>query len=102
MRAVPVVSLLGLIPEGIDWGWQDQAACRDRPLELFFHEHNERGLTRTRRQAAAKRICNTCPVIEECRDFALAARIPYGTWGGQSEEERGFKPGGEEKLRLRS
>ena len=29
-----------------------------------------------------------CPVIEQCRSYALAAQEPYGIWGGMTEEER--------------
>ena len=33
--------------------------------------------------AAAKRICATCPVIEQCLEGALARKEPLGVWGGQ-------------------
>ena len=51
------------------WEWQYDAACR-------------------RRAANAKALCATCPVIEQCRSYALAAQEPYGIWGGMTEEER--------------
>lgn len=70
------------------WEWQFQAACRDMDTELFFHPEGERGSTRRRRDAAAKAICARCPVIEQCRAYALAAHEPYGVWGGMTEEER--------------
>ena len=37
---------------------------------------------------AARRICNACPVIDACRDYALAAREPFGMWGGLTPTER--------------
>ena len=64
------------------WEWQYEAACRDLDTELFFHPEGERGSTRRRRAANAKAICATCPVIEQCRSYALAAQEPYGIWGG--------------------
>ena len=70
------------------WEWQYEAACRDLDTELFFHPEGERGSTRRRRAANAKAICATCPVIEQCRSYALAAQEPYGIWGGMTEEER--------------
>jgi len=70
------------------WEWQYEAACRDLDTELFFHPEGERGSTRRRRAANAKAICATCPVIEQCRAYALAAQEPYGIWGGMTEEER--------------
>ncbi|MEU1309442.1 WhiB family transcriptional regulator [Streptomyces cinnamoneus] len=38
--------------------------------------------------AEAKQICGNCPVITECRQWALDHRIEYGVWGGLSERER--------------
>ena len=63
------------------WEWQYEAACRDLDTELFFHPEGERGSTRRRRAANAKAICATCPVIEQCRSYALAAQEPYGSLG---------------------
>ncbi|MDT3767194.1 WhiB family transcriptional regulator [Gleimia hominis] len=70
------------------WDWQFQAACRDMDTELFFHPEGERGSTRRRRAEAAKAICATCPVLEQCREHALRVMEPYGVWGGMTEEER--------------
>lgn len=56
--------------------------------DLFFHPEGERGAARAAREAAAKAICGRCPVLGPCRDHALAAREPYGVWGGLSEAER--------------
>jgi WhiB family transcriptional regulator, redox-sensing transcriptional regulator len=33
--------------------------------------------------AAAKAICATCTLVEDCLDGALARREPWGVWGGQ-------------------
>lgn len=70
------------------WEWQLLGACRGADPELFFHPEGERGPTRSNRELAAKAICATCPVLEQCRAAALAAREPYGVWGGLSEHER--------------
>ncbi|WP_122819890.1 WhiB family transcriptional regulator [Varibaculum vaginae] len=70
------------------WEWQYQGACRDLDTEQFFHPEGERGGTRKRRDDAAKAICAQCPVITECREYALAAQEPYGIWGGLTMEER--------------
>lgn len=40
------------------------------------------------REHAAKRICQRCPVIVECREWALRRREQYGVWGGMGEAER--------------
>jgi WhiB family redox-sensing transcriptional regulator len=36
----------------------------------------------------ARRICATCPVREQCLEYALQFRIDHGVWGGCSERER--------------
>jgi WhiB family redox-sensing transcriptional regulator len=70
------------------WEWQFQGACREADENLFFHPEGERGAARRRRADAAKSICATCPVVQECREQSLAVREPYGGWGGLSEDER--------------
>ncbi|HLS39178.1 MAG TPA: WhiB family transcriptional regulator [Ornithinicoccus sp.] len=70
------------------WEWQYQGLCRTVSPEVFFHPEGERGSARRRREERAKKICRACPVMELCRQHALATREPYGVWGGLSEEER--------------
>jgi WhiB family redox-sensing transcriptional regulator len=70
------------------WEWQLQGACREADPTLFFHPESERGAARRNRDAAAKEVCATCPVLAECRTHALTTREPYGVWGGMSEDER--------------
>lgn len=36
----------------------------------------------------AREICHACPVLVECRDYALANPNLDGTWGGLTEQER--------------
>jgi WhiB family redox-sensing transcriptional regulator len=71
-----------------DWDWQVRAACRGIDTANFYHPENERGPSRTRRELRAKAVCSGCPVIENCRRWALSTREPYGVWGGLSAEER--------------
>lgn len=70
------------------WDWQRNGACRGRDSAQFFHPDGERGASRTRREIAAKAVCRACPVRAECAAHALAAREPYGVWGGFTETER--------------
>jgi WhiB family redox-sensing transcriptional regulator len=76
----------GAAPKDPDW--RDQAACRGQ-LKLFFPPKAERPQARTRREAKAKRLCDTCPVFLECRTWARENR-EYGYWAGESEEDRYF------------
>ncbi len=64
-----------------DRAWMLEAKCLDADPEAFFPEKG--GSTRE-----AKRICATCPVREECLDFALTEDERFGIWGGLSERER--------------
>jgi WhiB family redox-sensing transcriptional regulator len=75
-------------PVAETYEWQLQGACRGMDSGFFFHPEGERGAARTTREARAKQVCRTCPVIEQCRRHALAAHEPYGVWGGLSESER--------------
>ena len=75
-------------PQADLWEWQLLGACRAYDSDLFFHPEGERGPTRSNREAAAKAVCAGCPVLQMCREAALAAREPYGVWGGLSEHER--------------
>jgi WhiB family redox-sensing transcriptional regulator len=71
-----------------NWSWQLRAACRDMDSDVFFHPDRARGPSRLIREARAKRVCQTCPVIEACCRHALSVREPYGVWGGLSEADR--------------
>ncbi|MCL2091296.1 MAG: WhiB family transcriptional regulator [Micrococcales bacterium] len=70
------------------WEWQFEGACRSADPTLFFHPEGERGAARQRRAEAAKAVCATCSVLDQCREQSLKVREPYGVWGGLSEDER--------------
>ena len=71
------------------WEWQAVGACRGRPGAQFFHPDDDLGrISRRLREAAAKRLCRSCPVRAECATHALAVGEEYGVWGGFSESER--------------
>ncbi|HZA80157.1 MAG TPA: WhiB family transcriptional regulator, partial [Actinomycetes bacterium] len=55
---------------------------------FFAPNHLERKDERLAREAAAKAICRSCPVLVECREYALLVREPHGIWGGLNEYER--------------
>ncbi|MDJ0386059.1 WhiB family transcriptional regulator [Streptomyces sp. G-G2] len=70
------------------WIWQEEAACRGQGSDGFFHPAGERGQERAAREEAAKAVCATCPVREQCLSHALGVGEPYGVWGGLTEKER--------------
>jgi hypothetical protein len=61
--------------------WIGNAACAAADPEAFFPASPES-------DAKAKQYCAGCPVRAECRDYALAAGVEYGVWGGLNEDER--------------
>lgn len=64
--------------------WQDRAACKTADAEAIFFPVSPNAAT----IQAAKEVCHGCPVIEDCKRFALERREPHGVWGGMSEYER--------------
>jgi hypothetical protein len=70
--------------------------------------------------ARAKAVCRRCPVMIQCRTWALTTGQAAGVWGGMSEDERrrdrvhlllprgqrvaaqdGYRPGTERNRRIR-
>jgi WhiB family redox-sensing transcriptional regulator len=66
-------------PVGSDW--RDRAACRDQDTGMWFDE-TAAGV------AAAKRVCNGCPALTPCREYALTVPERYGVFGGMDADER--------------
>lgn len=65
--------------------WRRQAACLGKPADLFFGSDSETVKEQQQREAAAKAICATCPVVEPCLE---EGRFEEGIWGGLTVGER--------------
>ena len=76
------------------WDWQLQARCRGVRSAAFFPPQGLRGETLVQHEAEAKRICGSCRVVEQCRQYALTAGEQFGIWGGLTAAERGEHPRG--------
>jgi WhiB family redox-sensing transcriptional regulator len=57
------------------------AACRDSPTETFFP-------TTGQNPDAARAICASCTVRDECQATAIGEPELVGVWGGTTEKER--------------
>ncbi|GII66454.1 transcriptional regulator WhiB [Sphaerisporangium krabiense] len=71
--------------------WASRGACRGADPELFFPE-----APFPEQEARAKAVCAACPVILECRAYAVRAGERDGIWGGLTTDERRrlrFPPG---------
>lgn len=70
-----------------DRAWSSRARCRGLAPTVaaatFFPGQGDDTLP-------AKRLCARCPVLAECREYALSysTRVLPGIWGGLSEKER--------------
>ena len=71
-------------PEPADT-WRQHAACATADPDLFYPTQGE-----NHKGTAAKAICATCPVADQCLEEALARPIheDFGVWGGTSEKQR--------------
>lgn len=63
-----------------DHAWRDKAACLTSDPEIFFPDPSDVDTA-----LRAKGVCDTCPVISECRRFAIRTRQSDGIWGGLSK-----------------
>lgn len=80
MAAVKIYQpLAGLLAEHL--GWQDRALCVGAGPELWFPPKDGDAIT-------PKAICNACPVVEQCRAWAVANHEGHGVWGATSPAER--------------
>lgn len=69
--------------------WRHRGACRGPHADVFFPpSHFERKQERHERELRAREICQSCPVVGECLDYAVQIREPHGIWGGLNESER--------------
>jgi WhiB family redox-sensing transcriptional regulator len=66
--------------------WRHRAECVNEDPELFYPIGNTGPALLQIEDAKA--VCRRCPVIEECLEFALDAKIDSGVFGGMSEDER--------------
>lgn len=64
-----------------DETWRDEALCAQIDPDLMFPGKGE--LSHQHR-----RICASCPVTEQCGEYAIIHDERYGIWGGLSEHQR--------------
>ena len=66
--------------------WRSDAACLTVDPELFFPIGNTGPAIAQIEEA--RKVCQTCSVVETCLKWALDNNQDSGVWGGMSEEER--------------
>ena len=65
----------------VDW---DQAACLFTDTESFYPEGAGDALATNK---VLVKICNGCPLVSECADYAIHNE-QHGFWGGLSPSDR--------------
>jgi len=66
--------------------WRKQAACAKEDPDLHFPEGTTgRHLLQAEQ---AKDVCRRCPVMLQCRAWAMETRQDHGVWGALDEAER--------------
>lgn len=72
--------------------WKADGACVYEDLDMFFPP---RGAS----CEPAKAICADCPVLEQCREYALSCSgALIGVWGGMSHKQRRIERARRKKL----
>jgi hypothetical protein len=62
--------------------WREDALCLTADPELFYPDAGHST------SAPARKICASCPVLIECRNYALGRREKFGIWGGWTYDQR--------------
>ena len=65
--------------------WLERAACDGLDPAIFFPDKSGQGNLQA---SKARKVCNMCPVQEECLKYALDNNEKWGIWGGKTEKER--------------
>lgn len=65
--------------------WRTDGVCATVDPALHFPEGTKK--TRTTLTAIAVKICHSCPVLEQCRTYAITTKQKHGIWGGLSEDQ---------------
>lgn len=77
------VNLAMLIADVLGPGeWRKQAACRDADPDWFFPQRASKDV------AKARKLCASCPVQEQCFEYAQDAPEEQGIWAGHSATNR--------------
>lgn len=69
----------------------DRIPCAETDPELFFpDDEKENGMkdTSTARVRMARELCETCPVMAQCKNYAVMYFEMEGIWGGTTPKDR--------------
>lgn len=78
-----VESKKSLVREALDW--QMNANCVGEPLSTFFPEGPAQEADT---EVRFRILCESCPVLIQCRDYSISQPERYGRWGAMNENDR--------------
>lgn len=78
-RAASLSEVLGIDAQATEW-MRDGLCAQTDPDAFHPDEHGS--------VEPAKAVCAVCPVLAECRAYALKTGQRFGVWGGLSARER--------------
>ena len=64
-----------------------EASCKEVDMKHFVGDPQGK-------PAFAKKVCERCPIKDECLDMAIKCDISHGIWGGTTPTERGHRRAG--------
>lgn len=68
--------------------WSAKPNCDESIAEFFFVPGEDQGRGQSYEYInQLKKICSTCPILEECREYAITHSV-MGWWGNTSENQR--------------
>lgn len=85
--AAEVPAIVEPAAEQVAGDWIADAACVYVDPEVFFLSDAENGPSKTWKVRMARLVCSNCPVLAECREWAIGS-LPHGIAGGMTAEER--------------
>lgn len=68
--------------------FNNPALCAEVDPEIWFPEEGGNSKYKTPAAMYAKQLCEACPAMQECRDYALKYTGLFGIWGGLDPSER--------------
>lgn len=71
--------------------FKEKASCAEHPAEWWFPDEvggKSKAWSHTPDAMKARAICEDCPALMECRNYALAYSGLAGIWGGLDRQER--------------
>ncbi|MBV6759912.1 WhiB family transcriptional regulator [Rhodococcus pseudokoreensis] len=76
------------VPDVSPEEWRLRARCRGMDITVFYLD-DDTAKPQPQRLRTAKNICRRCPVINECRQYAIHFGEQHGVWGGLTPRELG-------------